>query len=268
MIIAIDTGGTKTLIIGFASDGTVMGQLKFPTPSDKNDYLEHIRSGIRQLSTGENIKAISIALPGVIKDQIALTCKNLGWQDFDVISALRNDWPNIPMLVENDANLGGVGAANLLTPLPARCLYVTISTGVGGGFIINQQIDAGTANNELGDIMFEYQGELIDWESIASGRAISQIYDQSLDDLTPEPVKQEIARRIARGLLAIIPIFRPETVALGGGLGAKTGFISDYLSQELHLLPTEYRCSVVTAPYPEEIVAYGCYYYAKTQLTL
>ena len=49
---------------------------------------------------------------------------------------------NAPVLLENDANLAGLGETRQLKKIPAQSLYVTISTGIGSGIITDGHIDA------------------------------------------------------------------------------------------------------------------------------
>lgn len=268
MMIAIDTGGTKTLIVRFDDRGQIVAQKKIPTPHDQSEYLNAIIHETGQLLQGERPDAISIALPGVIRDHVAVVCKNLDWHNFDVISRIRPYWPDTPIYLENDANLGGVGAANLLPSCPQKLLYITLSTGVGGGFIVNGDIDPVLSDGEFGDLGLEYNSRMTNWEDIASGRAVYRIYPGQLDQRTDPVVKQEIARRVARGLLALLPVLRPEIVAIGGGFGAKYTYIQDLVDQELSVLSDQYLPHIITSPHPDEIVAYGCYYHARHQLDI
>ena len=266
MIIAIDTGGTKTLIAKFSDDGELVSSRKFPTPRDQAEYLSQVISVTRELSGEDNPRGISIALPGVIRDQKAVICKNLGWQNFDVISELKTAWPDIPMWLENDANLGGVGAANLISPTPEKCLYVTVSTGIGGGYIENKRIVSSTSESEISDIHFEYNGVITRWGAIANGRAIMSDFGVYASQLTNPDDQREIGRRVARGLMALMPVLRPDVIAFGGGVGAHYHLFERFVLEELEILPEQYRCPIVTAPRPEEIVIYGCYYHAIDQL--
>lgn len=267
MIIAVDTGGTKTLVASFDSAGQLLTTRKFPTPKNTQIYLETVAQYIEQVAEAKDIEAISIALPGVIRHQKAVICRNLGWRDFDAIGALKQRWPKVPIWLDNDANLGGVGAARLSTPTPSKLLYLTISTGVGGGFVVGGRIEKSISESEFGDITLNYNDQITSWENLAGGSAISSIYSPRIDESTDENIKKEVARRIASGLLAIMPVLRPDKVAIGGGLGARYHLFSTYVNQELSAnLPEQYHCPIVTAPNPEEIVAYGCYFHAVDKL--
>ena len=266
MIIAVDTGGTKTLVVAFSDTGEITDSLKFPTPRDTSEYILAVNQAIDSVLAGGALRGISIALPGVIRHQKAIICKNLGWRDFDVIGHLKQLRPDTPMWLENDANLGGLGASRLLPAQPGRCLYITVSTGVGGGFTIGGKIASEISEKEVGDITFEYNGQLVDWESIAGGVGIARDFGPVFNESTDETVKREVARRISRGLMSLLPVLRPEVVAIGGGLGARYNLISHYVDEELKVLAEQYLCPIVTSPHPEEIVAYGCYFNATDQL--
>lgn len=268
MIISVDTGGTKTLIVAFSEDGAILRSQKFPTPSDEEVYLTTITAAIRELAGFETIRAMTIALPGVIRNQQALICKNLGWRNFDVLSALQRAFPGLPMWLENDANLGGVGAAHLLPHLPKRLLYVTISTGIGGGYIVDGHIEPSLSEIEIGDITFEYDGHLTSWESIANGKAIRDRYGVYASELQDPAAIRDIAIRISRGFLTLLPALRPDVVAVGGGIGAHYSRFAPSVAQELAILGGQYQCPIATALHPEEVVAYGGYFYAKDQLAL
>jgi len=137
--------------------------------------------------------------------------------------------------------------------------------GVGGGFIVDGQIEPSLSENEISDIHFEYNGKLTRWGEVANGRAIMRDFGLLANQLEKESDIHEVAKRISRGLMALIPVLRPEVIAVGGGFGAHFEIFSDYVREELKVLPEQYTCEIITAPYPEEIVAYGCYFHAKDQ---
>jgi len=88
MIIAVDTGGTKTLVALMDADGHVVKQRKFPTPPQIPDYLTDLTKAIDKMSAGESIKALSIALPGTIINGTMVWGGNLGWRGFDAAAIL------------------------------------------------------------------------------------------------------------------------------------------------------------------------------------
>ncbi len=264
MIIAVDTGGTKTLVASFNEKGVSGEQTKFPTPQDKNEYIKALRSLIQEKYSGKNVRAIVVAIPGVIKNGVVVWCGNLPWTNFDVKSALSGVLGSVPVFIENDAKLAGLGETRFLKPIPAQSLYVTISTGIGTGITTYGHINPALHNSEGGHALIEYDGVVREWESFASGHAIYKTYGKYARDITSKRTWNQIADRISRGFLAIIPILQPDIVIIGGSIGTyfeKYGLQLQNILKEK--LPAHIPCpKFVAAKYPELAVIYGCYYYA------
>lgn len=265
MIIAVDTGGTKTLITGFERDGTMTKLAKFPTPDDESVYVEQLLTTILPLKT--QIDAIVIAFPGTVVNGVLLRGGNISWHNFDIRKELRSSLPTTPTFVENDANLAGLGEARALNPMPRRVLYVTISTGFGGGFIVDGAIEPSLATAEFGAMRLMYDGRLQKFEHFASGHAIAEHYHQFAHDITSESDWSDITDRFVTGFAAFIPIVRPDIIIIGGSVGTYFERFGPLLQAKLQaVLPEHYHCPIVQAKHPEEAVVYGCYYYAIDQL--
>ena len=111
MIVTIDTGGTKTLVAAFADNGRMGAPIKFPTPKEPAEYVAELRNIVRERYAGKKVDVIVVALPGIIRDGVAVWCQNLGWANFNAQKALKNLLPGVPVLIENDANLAGLSEA-------------------------------------------------------------------------------------------------------------------------------------------------------------
>ncbi|MEO7904901.1 MAG: ROK family protein, partial [Candidatus Saccharimonadales bacterium] len=208
MLVTVDTGGTKTLIASFSEDGSVSDMLKFPTPPDQDEYVALLRSTLQEKYSHETVEAVVVALPGIIKNGVALWCNNLKWKDFDAGAALRGVLGDAPVFIENDANLAGLAETRMLNPIPVSSLYVTISTGIGTGVITNGHIDDGLRHSEGGRALIEFDGGVREWESFASGQAIRAAYGKYARDITNPRTWKQIADRISRGFLAVIPLIQ------------------------------------------------------------
>lgn len=265
MIVTVDTGGTKTLISSFTKSGKIGKQFTYPTPKDPVKYTQILKQALELEYGSKHIDCIIIALPGIIDNQVAQWCPNLGWQDFDVKRALGRILGGAPVYVENDANLAGLAEARLLKPLPDFALYVTISTGIGTGFIDRGNISNGLRISEGGHMLVEYDGKVREWESFASGRAIKDTYGKYASDITSKRAWQHIADRISRGFLAIIPLTQPDVIIFGGSIGTHFEKYGDTLASLLdeRLPPHVTRPTLIRARYPEHAVIYGGYYYAS-----
>src|SRR5688572_5677130 len=133
MIVAVDTGGTKTLVSSFDHHGKIQQTIKFPTPKQQEEYVSLLRSTLRKNYKHTKVDTIVIALPGIVKDGVALWCNNLKWKNFEAYKAFKDVLDDVPVSIENDANLAGLAEARALEPIPTSVLYVTISTGIGTG---------------------------------------------------------------------------------------------------------------------------------------
>jgi len=268
MLVTIDTGGTKTLIAQFDQDGTIGETIKFPTPASQEMYVTLLRETLQKNFKNKKVEAIVVALPGIVKDGVAIWCNNLGWKNFNALEALSGVLGKTPVIIENDANLAGLAETRILDPMPVSSLYVTISTGIGTGVITNGHIDPGLRYSEGGRALVEFDGMVREWESFASGKAIYNTYGKFARDITKKRHWNEIADRISRGFLAVIPIIQPDIIIIGGSMGT---FFHQYGPQLEAILkeklPPHIVCPrLVQAAHPEEAVIYGCYYYALDYL--
>ena len=264
MLVTVDTGGTKTLIAQFGQDGVLGETMKFPTPKDQNEYVKLLRKTLQEKYGDETVEAIVVALPGIIKNGVAIWCNNLKWSNFDAKGALDGVLGNAPVIIENDANLAGLAETRVLNPIPVSSLYVTVSTGIGTGIITNGHIDPGLRYSEGGRALVEFQGEVREWESFASGKAIHEVYGKYASEINDDEIWKQVADRISRGFLAVVPIIQPDVVIIGGSIGTYFERYGTYLEGILRdKLPPHIPCPhFQQAQHPEEAVVYGCYYYA------
>jgi glucokinase len=264
MLVTVDTGGTKTLVAGFGRDGRIGRTIKFPTPRKQEDYVTLLREILQENYSHERVEAIVVALPGIVKDGVAIWCNNLGWKNFAAQKALSGVLGDAPVLIENDANLAGLAETRALKPMPLSSLYVTVSTGIGTGIIINGRIDPGLQKSEGGRMLVEFDGVVREWESFASGKAIYATYEKYARDITSKRTWHQIADRISRGFLAVIPLLQPDVIVIGGSIGTYFDRYGEQLEGILReKLPPHIPCPTLRqAKHPETAVIYGCYYYA------
>ena len=268
MLVAVDTGGTKTLVASFLEDGRIGEQFKFPTPKTTSEWTDLLKNVLETHFGSETIDAIVVAMPGIVKNGVAVWCNNLKWANFDVASALEGVLGGAPLFVENDANLAGLAETRQLKEIPALVLYVTVSTGIGSGIITEGSINPDLRSSEAGRSLVEFDGDVREWESFASGKAIYEAYGKYARDITSKRIWYNIADRISRGFLAIIPVLQPDVIVIGGSIG--TYF--EHFGKELNGLLKEQLPAHIPAPklikakHPELAVIYGCYYYALDAL--
>lgn len=262
MIVAVDTGGTKTLVAVFDTDGLVVAKEKFPTPPDISDYITQLSQTVDRLTQDTAITCLAVALPGDIVNGVMRWAGNLDWRGVDIKAMLTPHY-TCPIIVENDANLAGLAEARGLQTIPEVCLYLTVSTGIGTGVILNGALHPQLSRTEGGRMILRRDNGYTMWELFASGKAIHAKYGKLASEIDDDETWNAIADNIAQGLFAICPFLRPDVVVLGGGVGNYFERFSERLQQLLsEKFHDSYLPQLVKAAHPEEAVIYGCYYYA------
>lgn len=271
MIIAIDTGGTKTLIVGFDADGVEQHIAKFPTPRDPDEYLDAVTSAITEAVDPSTIDVISVAVPGPIYDGQLLRAKNIGdkWQNIDMAVLFGERFPEARVVVANDADLAGLSEARALDTPPAVNLYVTLSTGVGTGLAFDGHLAEATSHFEGGWMRLHFEGRPQMWEDFASGRSFHDRYGQYGSEVDDPEKWRDFAYRASTGLIVLIPMLGPDHIVIGGSMGTHFAKYANFLRDEIAKALPDFDTSRITqAKHPEEAVIYGCYYYAIDQLAL
>lgn len=266
MYVGIDIGGTKTLVAALTNEGAIHESLKFPTPADYDEFLTELRANVAKLTT-HDFRAGCVAGPGMIdrRKGVFKVGGNLGWHNVH----LQHDVERIthcPMLLENDANLAGLSEAMLLKDKHAKVLYITISTGIGGGFIVDQRIDPSMADIEPGHMMLQRGDKIVKWESFASGKAIYERFGQKASEIEDPKIWQAIVKDWAVGFLDLLAVTEPDVIVLGGGVGHYLPKYHDLLVAELkkYATPLVRIPPIIKAQRPEEAVVYGCYDLARS----
>ncbi len=265
MYVGIDIGGTKTLVASLNNEGVITQSVKFPTPPLYNDFLPELARTVAELTT-KDFRAGAVAAPGKIDRQhgIFLQGGNLGWKNVHLLRDVEKI-TGCPMLVENDANLAGLSEAMLVKDKHAKVLYLTISTGIGSGYIVNQKIDSSMADSEAGEMMLQRGDKVVKWESFASGKAIYERYGQKASDIEDPAIWRAIVADLSLGFIDLIAVIQPDVIVIGGGVGHYLEKFHDILVEELKKYenPMLHIPEIIKAGRPEEAVVYGCYDLAR-----
>ena len=266
MIIAVDIGSQTLIIASLDKTGTITKQMEFLTPVLANDCLGLIQATIAKDFTDKKPSAIVIGVPGVVRHHIVEWCSNLGddWIGFDFRPELEKIF-KVPVLVENDANLGGLAEAVNIIPTPKSLIYLSIGAGIGSGCVIDGKLPSALLDSEAGMMMLEYDGVVQTWENFASGKAISEAYNQLAKNIKNPAIWDAIADRISRGLLMLIPILQPRYIVIGGSIGSAFSQYQQTLNDLIdERLPVNLRRpQILPAKDPKLSVIYGCYQYFK-----
>jgi len=267
MYIAVDIGGTKTLIAVFDEAGTIVDSLKFKTQTDYDAYMAELIQNIKTLAGDKEIKVISVAVPGHVEDDTGIVkgFGNLDWKNKDIISALSPSF-EAPIILDNDANLGGLGEATMGAGQGKRkVLYVTMSTGIGTGVTIDGKIDPAMKESEGGQIILEHDDKLMPWEKFGSGKAFYEHYHQYADDVEDPEIWKEFVENIAQGLWDLSALVQPDVIVIGGSMGMNFHKYGEFLNQAIQAYesPVIDNPPIVQAKFPNDAVINGCYQAAK-----
>jgi len=266
MYLAVDIGGTKTLIACFDKSGKVTDTTKFPTAKNYDTFIEELGEQIISLKV-HDYQAGCVAIPGKVdrKHGRGLVFGNLPWQNVPIQADVEN-LINAPVIVENDSKLAGLSEAVLIINEFNKVLYVTIGTGISAAIIISGKIDPDFADSESGHMLLEHNGKLQIWESFASGKAIVKQFGKKARDITDAESWKIIARNISVGIIDLMAVIQPEIIIIGGGVGQYYNEFAPFLKQELkkYEMPLVPIPPIKVAKRPEEAVIYGCYELIKS----
>ena len=143
--VAVDIGATKT-VVAVGRGGTVEPIGRFATDPDPGGTVGAIATTLQSAGLPRGEVRIGVGCPGPL-DPISGTIiepPNLpGWWGFPLADAL-GERTGATVLVQNDANLGALGEARFGSGRDAPSLYyITLSTGIGAGYIVDGQIVGG-----------------------------------------------------------------------------------------------------------------------------
>lgn len=242
MIIGVDLGGTKIAAALVSPDGKIITDVNIPTEAQKgkNQVIGNVKKAIKNLIHGqkEKVTCIGIGVPGpILYDQgIVIEPPNLpGWKKVNLKKSMEKEF-HVPVSLDNDANCAALAELHFGAGKKARhFIYITVSTGIGGGIIIDRKIYRGAigAAGEFGHMIIDSKGfacgcgNIGCFEALASGSSIKK--RSGMDAISVElaarqgddnarQVIEETAHYLAIGIANLVNIFNPELVIVGGGV--------------------------------------------------
>ncbi len=153
LIVGIDIGGTKVAGGLVNLQGRLVKSEIVPTRAEEGfaasfaQVLSVIETLIAHAGGKENVTGIGICAPGPLNPKTGLVINppNLpGWRNIQLAKMVQKKF-GLPAKVENDANAAGLAEALFGAAARYRdVFYVTVSTGIGTGIVINKRIYHGT----------------------------------------------------------------------------------------------------------------------------
>ncbi len=256
-LIGVDIGGTRTRV-GAVQRGQILARRVFPTHG-LGEVKEAIAEVLREVGW-ERPDAIGVGAPAPMdmRQGLILNAPNLPhWNGVNVVDGLRAAF-HCPVFLGNDANCAAVG--ELVYGWRAKdFLYVTWSTGIGGGIVSGGQVIWGATGQagEIGHITLRPDGPRCRCgkqgclEAIAGGAALS---DRALERLGRRLSAEELVERAQRGergplglideachamgqaLAIVAELLEPEMIIFGGGLTNSWDFLGPKVVNALHTM--------------------------------
>ena len=253
----VDIGGTKIIVAIGDETGRLSSRTRLATAQFTHgpDALDAIADAIQALSEEAGIPmnsltAIGIGCPGPLKaGQLLKTANRPTWEGLDIENGLHMRC-GLPTFVENDATAAAIAESLYGAGKGApEMIYVTVSTGIGAGIVVNGHRHAGVHGNagELGHIVINPEGVLCSCghygclETLASGTAIARMAQEQQQaspvlrqvdtvdasvvfagalqgDSVCQAILQTAAQYLGLGLSYLVNLYNPQVIVLGGGV--------------------------------------------------
>lgn len=241
--VGLDVGATKTLGVALDAQGVVMAEERAatePGPVGVVDSAVRVVTALRR-TTGDPLTGpLGVGVPGLVDaDRGSIVqAVNLGLDGEPLaVGDLLADRLGVPVRVENDVNVGALGAS-------ARCgvddlAYLAIGTGLAAGLVLGGRLRRGVAGaaGEIGHVPVDPEGA---WcrcgqrgclETVASGSALAAAWPVTTGspaqavfaaagrgDPAAERVRDRFAGAVAEAVRLVALAVDPDVVVLGGGV--------------------------------------------------
>lgn len=288
--IAVDIGGTQIRVAVYpAGENRPIQQKRIPTQARGETPLDRLIGLVAELWPEEDhVCGIGIAAPGPIDPQLGIiySAPNIpGWENLPLREILHERF-GVEVRLGNDANLAALGEWRYGAGQGHHhVLYLTVSTGIGGGVISDDRLLLGAHGlaAELGHVTVLPDGPLCSCgqrghlESVASGTAIGRYVADQLDQGIPSilneivaqtgryPTGRDIYNAARQGdslaesalsragtyigymLADYLHIFNPSIIILGGGVSRSGPFLIEPLRAAIadRLISPEYLNGLV-----------------------
>lgn len=245
----LDIGGTKLLALLVDSRRRVLYKEKFPTISGNtidplvDQICDTVERARQQLKKGTELARLGICIAAFVDYRTGdlYGAPNLKIREKVAFRDILHQRLELPIVIENDANAAVLGEVKYGAAIGARnAIYVTVSTGIGGGLFLNGELYRGNNSfaGEIGHLKLFGQdpcgcGMKGCLESVASGGAMGRIArkrispQMSCATLFEESRREnkEAMRIVNKGLESLgltfsnlITLLNPEYIVVGGGV--------------------------------------------------
>ena len=235
--IGLDIGGTKFLVAATDRAGTILRSAQVPTPQNLEEGLTLLKTMARDVAAGATVEAIGASCGGPMDPfkGIVSPLHQPEWLQVPLREMFESEF-RCPFRVEVDTDAAVLAEYRFGPERPGRLLYLTLSTGMGGGFLINGEIyrGEGGVHPEAGHQAIPYRlrnhtgpvrcscGAEGCLEELVSGNGICRLYGKKAEQLGDEEWA-EVGHNLGMGLRNLAVLYAPNVVVLGGGVVTGSG---------------------------------------------
>ena len=186
--IGVDLGGTKCLGVVVDDAGSVVDELRLPTPKGKEatvEVLTEVASTLRDRQSGRTVRGVGAGVPGLVDATGTLRfAPNLPGVNELPLAAPLTERLGLPVVIENDASCAGWGEREAGAGRGREHLIlVTLGTGIGGGIVLGGRLYRGHHGfaGEIGHMVVDPNGPPCPcgqkgcWERYASGSGLGRL---------------------------------------------------------------------------------------------
>lgn len=230
LFLGFDFGGTKNACAAFVPNRRGEFQIESlerrSSPRDPDatyDYAAMLDLA-RTVLRGRTATAIGVSFGGPVRasaGRVVLSHHVAGWENIPLRARLENEFQT-RIAMDNDANAAALGETRFGAGKGcSSILYITVSTGVGGGWILNGEIYHGATElaGEIGHVVIDPQGPPCVCgrrgcvEQLACGPAIARI---ARERMTREPARGDLLRAQIQNDLSQVTALQVNKAALAG----------------------------------------------------
>ena len=243
-VLGVDLGGTNMRVAVVTPAGEIVARSVQPTPPDDPGALPRLMREVAAAAS-EELRGAVVGVPAVVDYEhgVAQRMPNLTRWEGHLAAQPLADACGLPAVLVNDADLAAVGEHRYGAGRGVDdMVYLTISTGIGGGVVIDGRLLHGKRSlAEIGQTTIDYR-ERRTLEALGSGPALERLSGLSGEEVTRRAQAGdaaaigwlgEIAAVFAVGVANAIECYAPERVVIGGGVASAGALLLDPLRERL-----------------------------------
>ena len=236
VFVGLDIGGTKIMVAAADREGNILRRARADTSTSLETDLANINRMIAEVAAEEEIMGMGAAIGGPLdwEQGIVSPLHQPAWRNVPLKAMMEFKW-GCAFRVDVDTNVAAVGEYRWGGILAKRFLYLTLSTGMGGGFLVDGQIYRGQdgAHPEVGHQSIHFRSSNLRavqcecgapdcLEALVSGNGIRRIYGKPAEALTSQEW-DEVAYNLGQGLRNMAVLYAPDLIRIGGGVAVGGG---------------------------------------------